>query len=60
MASRLDDPGCRSKVDGKLVNYVVFYDIDAASSKHALALDSYCESGPCGSWVLLDRGDTYS
>ena len=44
----------RFKIDGKVVNFHVHYEIDDDTSKHVLALDEYGGTG-VGSWVLLEE-----
>ena len=45
----------RFKINGEVVNFHVYYEIDDDTSKHVLTLDTYGGSG-VGSWVLLEEG----
>ena len=40
-------------VDGAMVNFLVYYEMDEDLSRHVLGLDTYAPSGPANSWVLL-------
>ena len=42
------------KIDGDVVNFWVYYEIDDDTSKHVLTLDTYGGDG-VGSWVLLEE-----
>ena len=41
-------------VDGAVVNFKVYYDIDSDLASHVLGLDTYKADGPVNSWVLLE------
>ena len=40
-------------IDGAMVNFLVYYEMDEDLSRHVLGLDTYAPSGPANSWVLL-------
>jgi len=47
--------GDKSKtVDGDMVNFLVYYEMDDDLSRHVLELDKYNPDGPANSWVLLE------
>ena len=47
----------RKKMDGVVVNFLVYYEIDEDTSKHVLTLDAY-GGDDVGAWVLLEPADT--
>jgi len=48
--------GDRSKtVDGDMVNFEIYYDVDGDLSSHVLELGKYQADGPADSWVLLEE-----
>ena len=47
--------GDKSKtVDGAVVNFEIYYDVDGDLSRHVLELGKYRPDGPADSWVLLE------
>ena len=47
--------GNKSKpVDGAVVNFEIYYEVDDDLSSHVLELDTYKPGGPVNSWVLLE------
>ena len=43
----------RFKIDGEVVNFIVYYEIDDNDSRHVLTREGYGGEG-VGSWVLLE------
>ena len=43
----------RRKMEGKVINFFIHYEIDDDTSAHVLSLDTYDGEG-VGSWVLLE------
>ena len=41
-------------IDGDMVNFMVYYEVDDDLSNHVLQLDGYVPDGPANSWVLLE------
>ena len=50
--------GDKSKtVDGDMVNFEIYYEMDDDLSRHVLEMDKYLPDGPPNSWVLLEVAD---
>ena len=48
--------GDKSKlINGDMVNFEVYYEVDDDLSRHVLQLDSYKPDGPANAWVLLEE-----
>ena len=46
----------KSKViDGDMVNFEVYYELDNDLSRHVLEMEKYLPDGPANSWVLLEN-----
>jgi len=47
--------GDKSKtVDGDMVNFEIYYEMDDDLSRHVLEMEKYLPDGPANSWVLLE------
>ena len=50
--------GDKSKtVDGDMVNFEIYYEMDDDLSRHVLELEKYMPDGPANSWVLLEQAE---
>jgi len=50
--------GDKSKtVDGDMVNFEIYYEMDDDLSRHVLEMEKYLPDGPANSWVLLETAE---